>query len=324
MSGLSAMEQTQINLSVGAVVVSNYLSYLTMGIVLCATWTYFSKFPTDRWWLKTLVVFCVSMCIGDTIATGIWSYDWAVANYGNPAALAFTHWASPVEAFLLTTCALTVQLFYASRLWIMSMKNNWILPVVIGCLSILGWCIACWMVHIIATHKLISDLDLLLPVVYIWLGGSLGADVLITSSMIYYLDLSFRRKTQLNHRLPGGIRKLIIRIVECNLLSLLSQAIVIGLFNRSSVGLYFVITDMILAKVYTFSLLVALNCRHSDNGPGTSEGGFSSSRREGGIVELTVLHTSSFPSTRASHIQRETTGDCQDEFDTRLVSSPVV
>ncbi|KAE9397279.1 hypothetical protein BT96DRAFT_1020876 [Gymnopus androsaceus JB14] len=281
MSGLSAVEQTQINLSLGAIVVSNCLLYLTMGIVLSA---------------------------------GIWTYDWAVANYANPAALVFTHWALFVEPFLLATCALTVQLFYVSRLWIMSMKNNWILPVVIGCLSILGWCIACWMVHIIATHKLISDLDLLLPVVYIWLGGSLGADALITSSMIYYLDLSFRHKTQLNHRLPRRFRKLIIRIVECNLLSLLTQAITIALFNH-------ILTDMTIAKVYTFSLLVALNCRHSDNDPGTSNGGFSSSRR-GGIVELTVLHTSSYPSTRASHStythpagspRQGTTGNCQEQ-----------
>ncbi|KAE9391412.1 hypothetical protein BT96DRAFT_979855 [Gymnopus androsaceus JB14] len=337
MSSLSTVEQTQIDLSVGGVVVSNYLSYLTMGIVLSATWTYFSKFPTDRWWFKALVILCVSMCIGDTIATGIWSYDWAVTNYANPAALAFIHWASPVNGFLLATCALTVQLFYASRLWIMSMKNNWILPVVIACLSILGWCIACWMAHTITTHKLISDLALLIPVVYIWLGGSVGADVLITSSMIYYLDLSFRRKTQKN-RLPGRFRKLLMRIVECNLLSLLAQAITIALFNRSSVGLYFVITDMMLTKVYTFSLLVALNCRHSENGPGSGEGGFSSSRKEGGIVELTVLHTSSYPSTQVSHIQRETTttGDNQeqtkrpasrfnnDEFDTDVVLSPVV
>jgi len=156
------------------------------------------------------------------------------------------------------------------------------------------------MVHIIATHKLISDLDLLLPVVYIWLGGSLGADALITSSMIYYLDLSFRHKTQQNHRLPRRFRKLIMLIVECNLLSLLSQAITMALFNRSSVGLYFVLTDMTIAKVYTFSLLVALNCRHSENDPGTSNGEFSSSGR-GGIAGLTVLHTSSYPSTRASH-----------------------
>ncbi|KAE9397289.1 hypothetical protein BT96DRAFT_1020885 [Gymnopus androsaceus JB14] len=296
MSGLSAAEQTQINLSVGAVVVSNNLSYLAMGIVLCAAWTYFSKFPTDRWWFKALVILCVSMCICDTIATGIWTYDWAVANYANPASLAFIHWAIPVDGFLMAMCSLTVQLFYAWRLWIMSMRKNWILPVVVGCLSILSWCIGCWTLYILATHKLISDLALLPPVVYIWLGGSVGADILITSSMIYYLDLRFRvkpHKTQQDHRLPGRFRKLIVLTMECNILSLLVQSIGVGLFNRSSVGLYFVSMDMTLAKVYTFSLLVSLNSRHSDNGPGTSY----VSRREGGLVELTVLHTSSFPST---------------------------
>jgi len=153
--------------------------------------------------------------------------------------------------------------------------------------------------------------------------------------MIYYLDpgLRFRielHKTQASYRAPRRFRRLILRTVECNLLSLLAQAITICLFNRSSVGLYYVITDMILAKVYTFSLLVTLNCRHPENGPETSNGpgGFSSSsaRGEGGIVELTVLHTSSFPSTRVSHMQQETTSDWQErpacndnEFDTHQV-----
>ncbi|KAE9383541.1 hypothetical protein BT96DRAFT_39777 [Gymnopus androsaceus JB14] len=78
-----------------------YLSYLTMGIVLSTTWTYFSKFPNDKWRFKALVILCVSMCIAETIGSGrrrrpcthlslkptdifagIWSYDWAVANYG--------------------------------------------------------------------------------------------------------------------------------------------------------------------------------------------------------------------------------------------------
>ncbi|KAE9382338.1 hypothetical protein BT96DRAFT_1010836 [Gymnopus androsaceus JB14] len=83
MSGLSAAEQAQINLSVGGVVVSNCLSYLTMGIVLSAAWTYFSKFPTDKWWFKSLVILCVSMCIGDTVGTGIWTYNWTVTNYAS-------------------------------------------------------------------------------------------------------------------------------------------------------------------------------------------------------------------------------------------------
>ncbi|KAE9388639.1 hypothetical protein BT96DRAFT_428614 [Gymnopus androsaceus JB14] len=144
---------------------------------------------------KTLVILCVSMCIGDTIGTGIWTYDWAVANYGNPAAMALMPWVLPAEVILMGSCGLTVQLFYAWRIWMMSVRKNWILPVVIGCLSILGWCTLCWMTHTAATHKFISDSNALaLPAIYIWLGGSVGADALITSSMIYYLDLRFRIK----------------------------------------------------------------------------------------------------------------------------------
>ncbi|KAE9405232.1 hypothetical protein BT96DRAFT_345915 [Gymnopus androsaceus JB14] len=311
MSGLSAAEQTEINLSVGAVMVSNYLSYLTMGIVLSATWTYFSKFPNDKWWFKALVTLCVSMCIGDTIVTGIWTYDWSVANYANPVVLAMTHWSFAVEAVLMATCGLSVQLFYAWRLWIMTMRRNWILSVVIGCLSILGWCIMCWQSHITVTHRLFSDLSLVLPMAWIWLGGSVGADVLITISMIYYLDLRFRiefQQARVSYHAPRRFRQLIVRTVECNLLSLFSQVIAIGMFNHSSVGLYYLSTDMMLAKVFTFSLLVSLNSRHSDNGLDTSDGGFSISRRIEGIVNLTILHTtgSSFPSTQVSHIPRET------------------
>ncbi|KAE9392910.1 hypothetical protein BT96DRAFT_924408 [Gymnopus androsaceus JB14] len=312
MLGLSAAEQAEINLSVGALVVSNYFSYLTMGIVLCATWTYFSKFPNDSGWFKALVILCVSMCIGDTIAAGMWTYNWAVTNYANPAALAFIHWALAVDPLLLATCGLSVQLFYAWRLWIMSLRKNWILSLVIVCLSTLGWCIMCWEVHITATHKLISDLSLVLPVAWIWLGGSVGADVLITSSMIYYLDLRFRiefQQAQVSYRAPRRFRRLIARTVECNLLSLFTQAIAIGLFNHSGIGLYYLSPELALAKVYTFSLLVSLNCRHPENGTGTSYGGFSSSR--GGDVELNVLgdrRTCTFPSTQISvHTQPEST-----------------
>jgi len=315
MSSLSAAEQAQIKISLGGVVVSNCLSYLTMGIVLCATWTYFIKFPNDLWRFKVLVILCVSMCICDTIATGMWTYDWAVANYANPTALAFTHWAAPVEGFLFGSCGLAVQLFYAWRVWVMSMKKNWILPVMIGCLSISSWCMICWIVHIIATHKLIADLILFQSEVYIWLGGSVGADVLITGSMIYYLDLRFRIELQQNqaetgYRAPQRFRRIIVRTVECNILSLVAQAFGVGLFGHPNVGLYYFLTDMTFTKVSTFSLLVSLHCRRSDNGIETSYGGFSSSRA--GDVELGALAIGDRqPSTRMSVIQRDLNGEWQ-------------
>ncbi|KAE9388638.1 hypothetical protein BT96DRAFT_1025348 [Gymnopus androsaceus JB14] len=151
---------------------------------------------------------------------------------------------------------------------------------------------------------------------YIWLGGSVGADVLITGSMIYYLDLRFRMEfpssVSANRFLRRRLRKLIVRTAECNSLSLFAQAIAFGLFNCSAVGFYFVITDMMLAKIYTVSLLVSLNSRHIDNDHGTSERGSSSSGDRG--VELTVLHTSSIPSTQVSiHTQPETASDLEEQ-----------
>ncbi|KAE9402212.1 hypothetical protein BT96DRAFT_918398 [Gymnopus androsaceus JB14] len=254
------------------------------------------------------------MCIGDTIVTGILTYDLAVANYANPSALAFIKWPIVLEPFLLATCCLTVQFFYAWRIWIMSLRRNWILLVLIGCLSILSWCALCWEVHTLATHNLISELNILLSS-YIWFGGSLAADVLITCSVIYYLDLRFRMRPEFpsgvsaNRLLHRSFRKLIVRTVECNLLSLIAQAIAVGLFARGSVGSYSGITGMTLAKVYTFSLLVSLNCRHSKN-DGSGGGGLSSSRG-GGIDSAAVSDrrgTITFPSTQVD-IQRETAGN---------------
>ncbi|KAE9384283.1 hypothetical protein BT96DRAFT_661301 [Gymnopus androsaceus JB14] len=287
MSGLSAAEQARINLSLGAVVVGNYLSELTMGIVLAVAWTYFSKFPADPWWFKTIVILCVTLCIGDTVGYGIWNYDWAVANYGNPAALEYIHWATPAGACFFSVCGIIVQIFYAWRLWVMSLKRNWILPTVVGCLSIMGWSTVFWEVYVLVTGHLIADFVLFRAANYIWLGGCIGADVLITGSMIYYLDLRFRIEHPNNYHAPQRFRRIIVRTVECNLLSLLAQTISTGLYSQRSVGFYYVIADLTFAKVYTFSLLVSLNSRPTDNDRETSRKSLSEYR--GGDVDLNTL-----------------------------------
>ncbi|KAJ6582885.1 hypothetical protein DFH09DRAFT_1144827 [Mycena vulgaris] len=263
-AGLPPAAQAAIDISLGGVVVSNYLSFLTMGGVCCYTWLYFSKFPNDRWFFKLIVALCFVMCAADTAGTGVWVYDWGVKGYANPGVMALTHWAFPVEAMLLGTCSTIVQCFYAWRVWMVSTRKNWIVPILIVCLSVLGWCIVCWMVSIMATHKLVSELTLVSPTVYIWLGGSVGADVLITGSMIYYLDLRFRmKKSAVTH---NRFKEIIMRTIECNVLSLVAQAVSVGLFNSPSVGFYFVLTDMTLAKIYTFSLLISLLGRSVDKG----------------------------------------------------------
>ncbi|KAJ6556446.1 hypothetical protein B0H19DRAFT_1152593 [Mycena capillaripes] len=279
--GLPADVQEQINISLGAIVISNNLSFLTLGVVLSYAWKYYKKFPKDPWGFKALVTACTIMCIADSVGTAFWVYDWGVLGYANPAVLGLTHWSFPVEAMLLGTCSTLVQFFYAWRIYLISVRKNWIVPCIITCLSLLGYSIVCWMVSILATHKQVADLSLVSPTVYVWLVGSVGADLIITASMIYYLDLRLRMSYAAKASLNVGrsrFREIISRTVEANVLSLLAQTVSVGLFNRPQVGFYFVLTDMTLAKIYTFSLLVSLCGRHSDgreqlSGPPSSRSG---------------------------------------------------
>jgi len=197
----------------------------------------------------------------------VWTYDWAVAGYGEPSVLGFNHWALSSEAVLLGTVTLIVQVFFAWRIWRISFKRNWWLPVLICLVSVLAWCIIIWMSTVLVTHPLLSEMGRVLPTGYVWLVGSVVADVLISISMFYYLDFRLRqndmRAVVVKH---NRFTAIIFRTVQCNVLSLICQALAIALFNRPTVGMYFVLTDMTLAKVYTFSLLVSMSARSYETG----------------------------------------------------------
>ncbi|KAJ7499782.1 hypothetical protein FB451DRAFT_1206557 [Mycena latifolia] len=208
-----------------------------------------------------------------------------------------------------------VQIFYAWRVWLVSTRKNWIVPIAIVTLSVLGWCIVCWMVSIMVTHKLVSELSLVSPTVYIWLGGSVGTDVLITCSMVYYLDLRFRMKeaarpTHANNR----FREIIYRTVECNVLSLFAQSVSVGLFNSPSVGFYFVLTDMTLAKIYTFSLLISLLGRQEDGrGLSGARNTSSKSAEQHALSERRVIDNRVGNTQVSINVQRATADDRSDQ-----------
>ncbi|KAJ7802898.1 hypothetical protein B0H14DRAFT_3154804 [Mycena olivaceomarginata] len=169
--GYPRKAQKQINISLGAIVISNNFSFLTLGIVLCygayprphavstlicVAWRYYKKFPKDPWGFKALVTACTIMCIAD-----------AVGNCG--------------------TCSTLVQCFYAWRIYLISVRKTGSCRASLPCLSLMGYStfcftapglstyfvgIVCWMVSILATHKQVADLSLVSPTVYVWLVGS--------------------------------------------------------------------------------------------------------------------------------------------------------
>ncbi|KAK0445976.1 uncharacterized protein EV420DRAFT_909700 [Desarmillaria tabescens] len=245
-----------LDLTVGAIVVSSFFSFLTMGIVCVTAFYYVANFPNDTLPIKLIVLANVILCIAGTITDGVWCYDWAVTNYGNPASMAILPIPAIIEIFFVGLTSLLVQCFYSWRLWVITHKRNHWLPVAICILSVTQMSVIIWVVSYWANHRLMTDIGGVMPVAYIWLASSIAADLLITVGMSWYLKW----------KLPSSIfsstlfNQIISRTVQANVLSLISQVLTFA-FYKADIGLYFFLVDFTIVKVYTFSLLCSLNGR---------------------------------------------------------------
>ncbi|KAG6810225.1 hypothetical protein H0H92_012834 [Tricholoma furcatifolium] len=242
-------------LTLGAIVVSTFFSFLTMGVVLTATWQYFLYFPKDRWIFKLLVATVFAFSLTDTIADGYWCYQWAVTYYGQPTIFAILPVSLIIEIFCVGSTSLVVQVFFAWRVWKISHQRNYLLPAFICSVSFLQWGVVLWVVVYWSEHRLLEDVGGVLPIGYAWLVSSVVADLTITASMAYYLGIRLKGQAM---RSKASFNQIISRTIQSNILSLCSQIITFALF-KANVGLYFFLNDFTVVKVYAFSLIIS--CR---------------------------------------------------------------
>ncbi|KAJ7843488.1 hypothetical protein B0H13DRAFT_2364727 [Mycena leptocephala] len=252
-----------IQLSIGALLVSSFFSFFTMGIVAVAAWSYFQTARKDGPMINLLVVFTVGMSIMSTVVDGVWIYSWAVDHYGDPTIMAILPISPIIEIFLVGFTSLLVQVFYAWRVWRISNRHNVIVPGCICVASLMQFAVILWVVWYWATHRAFADLGGVIPIAFIWLAGSILADVLITGCMMWYLRFKIQNS---NHGIVLSSRatfnQIIARAVQANVLSLISQVMTFILY-KANLGLYFFLVDFTIVKVYTFSLLCSLNARTS-------------------------------------------------------------
>lgn len=101
-----------LDLTLGAIVVSTFFSFITMGVILTITWQYYANFPQDRLVFKLLVFLVFMLSLIDTVADGYWCYDWTVLNYAQPQIMAILPVSLIVEIFCVGTTSLIVQHFF--------------------------------------------------------------------------------------------------------------------------------------------------------------------------------------------------------------------
>jgi len=194
----------------------------------------------------------------------MWCYRWTSTYYGVSPVLLKTPEESITLLFLFPITTLIVQLWFTSRIWIVgSMRTNIWFPLLIATLACSSWLISLWMFSVLARHHTLvtEDANLIFPVGYAWLAGGVVTDAFIFGGLTYYTEMR-SQKQRVHHLLsPKGIWGILYRMIECNVLPLIAQIVLVVLITGKGVGFYYTLSDMTIAKVYTFSLLVSLSAR---------------------------------------------------------------
>ncbi|KAH7097810.1 hypothetical protein BKA62DRAFT_832977 [Auriculariales sp. MPI-PUGE-AT-0066] len=252
------------DLSVGAVIVSTWSSIFAFTVVCILVYLYFDRFSHDSLGLKIVVAAGLCLAAIDTAANCIWCYDWIVTLWGSIPGAGLVPKAFYVNILCATFSASLVQCFYAWRLWLMSGGKPYIPAIIIcattaqfvtGIYSVSRWAIA---------HSLMRNIADALPYAWGWLSCNIFTDTVISVVMLHYLRVGTRHTPSLAAKTKVSIRGVISRTIQANVFSLISQIATFLLF-KLNVGMYFFWNDVVITKVYVFSLLITLNARRSSS-----------------------------------------------------------
>ncbi|KAI0252236.1 hypothetical protein BJV78DRAFT_1124851, partial [Lactifluus subvellereus] len=113
-------------------VVWNWMLY---GVLIVQLYVYMYNFQGDRKLLKLLVYAIFILETLQTALTGVDLYYWFISGFGNIDHLVDPHLSAFDVPIIESIVSLTVQLFFAYRVWILSEKKSWWICMVICVVS---------------------------------------------------------------------------------------------------------------------------------------------------------------------------------------------
>ncbi|KAF8606777.1 hypothetical protein BDV93DRAFT_326616 [Ceratobasidium sp. AG-I] len=173
------------SLNLGPFVVGMILDTLLCGVLLMQCGAYATLGKNDRLYMKIVVAYVVGMNVVITVYTWAWIYDLFVNNFGNYGLFLSLKYLSQYYV-LDSMTVIVVQAFFAERAWRL-VKRNYFVLVIIGIFILTAF--ASGITIKIMFSKLPSTLhagDVKIPA-YIWLFGTVAADLIITVIIIVSL-----------------------------------------------------------------------------------------------------------------------------------------
>lgn len=153
----------------GANLVGTMLSCMSFGVLCTVGWTYFSRFPNDRWAYKILAVLVVTLSTVDTVistspprprllasaadtvlrsvmrgADCNYTYTALITHYGTELDILLENWNFQTNIVLIGISCVILQGFMSYRIWIVTERRWRIYPVASVALAVAALVIAIW------------------------------------------------------------------------------------------------------------------------------------------------------------------------------------
>lgn len=248
----------ELDSTLGILLIATVVCAILSGTLTVQTYTYFRRFPDDKYYTKLMVLMLWSVDLLHQIIGCYSLYHYVITSVKNPALLLQPSWAVAAIHILEPIQAVTAQLFFVRRMHLLN-ADWWPLVVFTGGLAIISY-IACTVAAIgMFTNQHGTTLFHWVWLLTVWLSTSVACDLLVAGGISLTL---WRAKSgvKVTERL---ITKLIYWTVSTGALPAVFATLELITFwllpnTTSSFG-----ADIILAKLYSNSLLAFLHRRRS-------------------------------------------------------------
>ncbi|KAJ7135839.1 hypothetical protein C8R44DRAFT_769144 [Mycena epipterygia] len=239
------------------VLIGTLLNWAGFGVLAVQVCIYFLAFPGDRTFTKVLVVFVLVLEILETLSNTHDTIRMFGTDWGNMAVLDEVGWAWFSVPIIGSISAAVGQSFFAWRIYIIG--HNKYIPAVILALTAVQLGSGVWSGVNICLAKRFSQLQYdNVKATATWLAATSSCDLIIVSSMIFYIMKSRKPEFKNTNLILGRIIKI---TVETGLLCALCAIADLYLFVTYKGTNYHLGLCIELSKVYSNSILLILNSR---------------------------------------------------------------
>ncbi|KAJ7181523.1 hypothetical protein C8R43DRAFT_969446 [Mycena crocata] len=243
--------------TLGALLVGTLVSYTLFGVTTTQAYIYYGRYPKDPTRMKALVTAVWLGEFGHLICVGQAMYVMVITNYGHPERLDRIPNSLFASTFIGAVVSAGIQSFFAYRIYVLS--KSWWIPCICWAMSLF---------RVVPSNVAVFAFGIREPIaefiakwnwlfIAVWT-VSAANDVLIAGTLVFLL---YHERSRALKRTAAVVDKLIAWTIETGVLTSFVSIIMLILFVTMRDTFTWLACYVIIARLFSNSLLASLNSR---------------------------------------------------------------